>query len=142
MPTATSLYKNIFEQILTIETCKKDLSKKILLLKEGKRRTSYIYAFLSYDFNKHELLEHATIVALHNYEETILENIKKFYSHCTEDEILTCIRKEIKTSKMLLDSVKKQMHNKSELSFTEKRMFDEVCKYVVEQAREYMKINK
>jgi hypothetical protein len=49
MPTITPLYKNILDQVLAIELCKKELSKKMLLLKDGKRKQNYVRSFLSYD---------------------------------------------------------------------------------------------
>lgn len=142
MPTATTIYKNIFEQVLAIELCKKELSKKILLLKDGKRRLNFIHSFLSYDLNKHELLEHATVVAFHNQEIEILNDISRFYSYSEEDEILDCIRKEIKMSRSLMEAIRKKINNPQGLTFIEKRMLNEINKYVIEQARQYMKMKK
>ncbi len=141
MASVTALYKNILEQVLAIELCKKELSKKMLLLKDGKRKLSYIHSFLSYDLNKHELLEHAAVVAIHNREAEILEQIEKFYAYSSGEDILASIRKEIKTSCSLMDIVKKQLNNPQGLTFVEKRMLSETNKYVLEQAREYMKSN-
>lgn len=140
MPTVINLYRNILEQVYSIELCKKELSKKMLLLKAGKRRLSFIHSFLSYDLNKHELLEHATVVALHNEERDILEEIKQFYLYREEEDLLNHIRKEIRLNSVLMETVKKQLNNKN-LTFVEKRMIKEITKYVLEQAREYMKKN-
>ncbi|NLB87816.1 MAG: hypothetical protein GX790_01110, partial [Syntrophomonadaceae bacterium] len=95
MPTVTNIYINIFDQVMAIELCKKELSKKILLLKPCKRRLNFIHSFLGYDLNKHELLEHATVIALHNDEKDILEKIDHFYSYREEEDLLNHIRKEI-----------------------------------------------
>lgn len=141
MPTITNLYKNILEQVYSIELCKKELSKKMLLLKAGKRRLNYIHSFLSYDLSKHELLEHATIVAIHNGEDDILEEINRFYINREEEDLLSHIRKEIRLNSVLMETVKKQLNNKN-LTFVEKRMIKEITKYVLEQAREYMRKNK
>lgn len=142
MPTATNLYQNIFEQIFAIELCKKELSKKMLLQKDIKNRQKYIYSFLNYDVNKHELLEHAAIVAYHNDEKDILLKISSYYKDNTEEDIINIIREEIKNIRSLHFIVKKQISFPQNLSFVEKRRLNDINKYVLEQARLYMQTKK
>lgn len=141
VPTVTNIYINILDQVLAIELCKKEISKKILLLKPGKRRLNFIHSFLGYDLNKHELLEHAAVIALHNDEQDILERISQFYYYREEEDLLSHIRKEIRLNSVLMETIKKQLNNHN-LTFVEKRMLKEITKYVLEQAREYMKKGK
>ncbi len=135
-----SLYKNTLEQVLAIELKKKDLSHKILLLKEGKRKWTHMYTFLSYDVSKHELLEHITVVFMQNKEDELIKQIENFYLYRNDADVLVAIRKEIKTDLAFMEVVKKQLNHPANLTFVEKRMLNEISKFIIEMAREYMKM--
>ncbi len=142
MSIPTILYSNIFEQVLAIELCKKELSKKMLLFKEAKQRQRYIYSFLNYDVNKHELLEHAALIAYQHNEKEVLDRISRFYADNPEENIIESIRQEMKLAKSLNFVVQKQINYPQRLSFVEKRKLSDINKYVLEQARAYMRVNK
>jgi hypothetical protein len=90
-----SIYKDILDQVLIREGYKKDISRTIVMSKISSRRLHLIYSFLGFDLDKHRLLEYAAIVALSNDEPIVLHNLKKFYSHSEENDILDQIRREI-----------------------------------------------
>ncbi len=142
MKITTTLYSNIFEQVLAIELCKKELSKKILLFKEASKRQRYIFSFLNYDVNKHELLEHAAIIAYQHKEKEVLEKIGNFYKDRAGEDIMDAIKQEINLAKSLNIVVQKQINYPQRLSFVEKRRLSDINKYVLEQARAYMRVNK
>lgn len=125
---------------MLIEACKKELSFRILLCRDKKSRLDLICYFLSYDLSKHELLEYALIMALENNESSIVEQIEDLYAHVSGDEILTAIRREIKIISRFIQTFNRTLVAPKSRSFSERRIIQEVSKYVVEQARQYTRL--
>ncbi|MDD2620045.1 MAG: hypothetical protein PHC92_05205 [Syntrophomonadaceae bacterium] len=132
-----ALYNDLLKQVSVLESCKKEISSEILITRKGKVRLPLIYTFLSYDLDKHELLEHATVLALSNFEENIIEDLQKLYSHHEGEELIDKIRAEIKMIKKFMQTINKAIKYPDAISFYERRMIQEISKYVVEQARLY-----
>lgn len=134
------LYNDVLKQVDVLERQKKDLSRELLLYKEGRRRMKLIYAFLSYDLDKHELFEHAAVCAMCNNEEHVLYDLQDFYAHVRGGDLMDRIRTEIKCTRRFMQLVEKSMENEGGLNFTERRLLQELCKYILEQARLYRQI--
>ncbi|HWP96167.1 MAG TPA: hypothetical protein VN426_04905 [Syntrophomonadaceae bacterium] len=131
------MYGDILRQVNVLENQKRDLSRDILLYRETPRRLKMIHAFLSYDLDKHELFEHAAVCALSNEEDHVLNDLQEFYAHVRGRDIMEQIRSEIKCTRRFMQLVEKGLENESRLNFTERRLLQEVCKYILEQARLY-----
>lgn len=134
------MYNDVLKQVDVLERQKKDLSRDLLLYKEGHRRMKLIYAFLSYDLDKHELFEHAAVCAMCNKEEHVLYDLQDFYAHVRGGDLMDRIRTEIKCTRRFMQLVEKSMENEGGLNFTERRLLQELCKYILEQARLYRQI--
>ncbi|MEQ8173683.1 MAG: hypothetical protein ABRQ26_01325 [Syntrophomonadaceae bacterium] len=134
------MYNDVLKQVDVLERQKKDLSRDLLLYKEGRRRMKLIYAFLSYDLDKHELFEHAAVCAMCNNEEHVLYDLQDFYAHVRGGDLMDRIRTEIKCTRRFMQLVEKSMENEGGLNFTERRLLQELCKYILEQARLYRQI--
>ena len=131
-------YQNILQQVLKVEMQKKEISLDIVVCREKKPRLKLINAFLYYDLKKHELLEHAAIVATRNQEKEILDDIEELYSHTgKKGDAITIIREEIQLVKQFIYLVENALKPRPDLNFVEKRMAQEVEKFVIEQARLY-----
>jgi hypothetical protein len=132
-----SIYKEIVEQVLIIEGCKKDISRSLLLLKDPDRKIRQVYNFLSYDLEKHRLLEYAAIVALNEGDGQILRNLQKFYSYADGDDLMEKISAEIVFILRYMEILQNEIRNKGSSEFIERRMIQEICKYVSAMARIY-----
>ncbi|MGI6469489.1 MAG: hypothetical protein ACOX0Q_10855 [Syntrophomonadaceae bacterium] len=132
-----SLYNNILEQVMQLESRKKEISTEILLAREERKRLALIYNFLSYDLSKHELLEQAAVIALTNREQRVLDHLNRLYYTVEEQETIDKIRHEIKCTQRFMKVVNRAQENKSALTFSERRMVQEIVKFVVAQARLY-----
>ena len=132
-----TLYKDLLKQVSVLESYKKELSSEILLTRKGKARLALIYKFLSYDLDKHELLEHAAVLAISNKEATMVEDLQKLYAHHDGEELIDKIRSEIKLIKRFMQTINKGIKYPDSITFYERRMIQEISKYVVEQARLY-----
>jgi hypothetical protein len=83
-------------------------------------------------------LEHAAVVAAGNQESEILSDIGELYAHTGKSEdAITTVREEIQLVKQFIYLVENALKPHSTLNFLEKRMAQEVEKYVIEQARLY-----
>jgi hypothetical protein len=133
-----TLYQDILQQVMVLESYKKELSIQILLTKDGSsRRLNLILQFLSYDLDKHELLEHAAVLAMSNQADTILEDLHKLYAYTGGNDLIEKIRAEIKFLQRFVNTIKKSIKHPNSRTFYERRMIQEISKYVVEQARQY-----
>ena len=133
-----TFYQSILQQVLKIEVLKKELSREILICRDKKSRLKLINSFLQYDLKKHELLEHAAVVAAGNEEMKILDDIRELYVHTGKNEdTITIIREEITLVRQFLYLIENAFKPHSTLNFLEKRMAQEVEKYVTEQAKIY-----
>ncbi|MBO8159406.1 hypothetical protein [Thermosyntropha sp.] len=132
-----SFYKNILDKVLIIEKAKKDLSRQILLSKGGKKRLNFIRQFLQYEVDKHELFEHAAVVAINNKDAKVLKDISLLYMVDDEEKVLSVIRSEIGINRRFMENVKKVISYPQFASFTERRLVKEIEKYVIEKAKLY-----
>lgn len=135
-----SLYNNILEQVMQLEGSKKEISTEILLAREERKRLALIYNFLSYDLSKHELLEQAAVIALTNREKLVLEHLNRLYANVGEQETVDKIRHEIKCTQRFMKVVTRAKDEKTTLTFSERRMVQEIIKFVVAQARLYNQV--
>ena len=84
-----TLYQDILQQVMVLESYKKELSIKILLTKDGSsRRLGLILRFLNYDLDKHELLEHAAVLAMSNQADIILEDLQRLYAYTDGNDLI------------------------------------------------------
>lgn len=135
-----TLYNNILEQVMLLENSKKELSTEILLARDIKKRLALVYTFLSYDLSKHELLEQAAVIALTNREQMVLEHLHRLYFTTEDQETVDKIRNEIKSTQRFMKVVSRARDQKTDLDFSERRMLQEIDKYIVAQARLYNQI--
>lgn len=135
-----TLYNNILEQVMQLENSKKELSTEILLARDMKKRLAMVYTFLSYDLSKHELLEQAAVIALTNREKMVLEHLHRLYFTTEDQETVDKIRNEIKSTQRFMKVVSRARDKKIDLDFSERRMIQEIDKYIVAQARLYNQI--
>ncbi|MBP8820413.1 MAG: hypothetical protein KBG91_08315 [Syntrophomonadaceae bacterium] len=133
------IYKSTIEQVLVIESCKKDISMQILMVRDEKR-WSLIQEFLEHDLQKHLLLEQAAVVAINNGADTIVDDLENLYQHTNGPDLITKIRTEYSQVEKFIKLIKKGRKHKDWLSFTERRAMQEISKFVLEQAREYNKL--
>ncbi len=134
------LYGDVLKQVDILERQKKEISRELLMFREDRRRLKMIYAFLSYDLDKHELFEHAAVCALCNNEEHVLYDLQDFYAHVRGSDLIDRIRTEIKCTRRFMQLVEKGMENGIGLNFTERRLLKELSKYILEQARLYRQL--
>ena len=134
-----SLYRNTIEQVLIIESCKKDISMQILMVRDDKR-WDLIQQFLEHDLQKHLLLEQAAVMAINNGANEIIEDMENLYRHTSGPDLIVKIRSEISQVEKFIKLIKKGRKHKDWLSFTERRAMQEISKFVLEQAREYNKL--
>jgi hypothetical protein len=125
---------------MQLENSKKEISTELLLAREERKRLALIYNFLSYDLSKHELLEQAAVIALTNREQLVLEHLNRLYSTVEEEETIDKIRYEIKCTQRFMKVVSRAKDEKSALTFSERRMVQEIIKFVVAQARLYNQV--
>ena len=130
-----TIYRNIIEQVMLIEKEKKEISSKILFTRNEKKRMKLIFMFLSRDLDKHELLEYAAILAFNNQEVTVIHNLQQLYRQCREEELMEKIRMEIQHTEQFLFVINNGIKYAHTLSFSERRMIQEIVKYVTEQAK-------
>lgn len=137
--SVSGLYRGIIQQVLVIENCKKELASKILMIR-GDRRWQLIKEFLRYDLEKHLLLEQAAVIVINNGATAMIEDLEKLYQFSNGENLLGKIRREGSYIENFIKIIEQGIKHKNWLSFTERRVMQEIDKYVVEQAREYNKL--
>jgi hypothetical protein len=133
------LYKSAIKSVLNIESHKKDLAEKLLML-QGDKRWVVIRRFLEYDLKKHLILEQAAIIVMSNKANSMVNELEKLYKYTNEKDLISKIRKEINIVEDFIKIIDKGIKHKSWLSFSERRAIQEINKYVIEQARVYKKL--
>ena len=135
-----AFYRDILLQVLSIESRKRQVSERLLLTKSDRLRLRIIREFLSLDLDKHTWLQQAAVVGFRNQAFDILDHLRKLYGVEEYDLLPDRIREEIRhTERLLLPIVNEIKYPKSS-SFFERRLIQEVNKYVTLQAREYVKV--
>jgi hypothetical protein len=123
--------------VVIIEGIKKEISRALLLVKDSDKKIKQVYNFLSYDLEKHRLLEYAAVMATDEGEGQILRNLQKFYSYVEGDDLIEKINLEIVCIMRYLEILRHEIKNKGSSDFVERRMIQEICKYVVAMAKIY-----
>jgi hypothetical protein len=123
--------------VVIIEGIKKEISRALLLVKDSDKKIKQVYNFLSYDLEKHRLLEYAAVMATEEGEGQILRNLQKFYSYVEGDDLIEKINLEIVCIMRYLEILRHEIKNKGSSDFVERRMIQEICKYVVAMAKIY-----
>lgn len=136
-----AIYNSILEQVMVLEKTKKKLSRQILISKDNTKKIEQIYQFLICEFNKHELLEQAAVIAVANQESGIISHLTSMYEPVESGELINKIRKEIGYGEEFIRLIKKAKSKQSKISFTERRMVQEIIKYVLAQCRIYTQLN-
>lgn len=136
-----AIYNSILQQVMLLEKSKKELSRQILLNKDHDKRLDQVYKFLVCEYNKHELLEQAAVIALNNQETAIISHLKSMYEPIESSELIDKIRKEMNYGQQFMSLVKKSKSKRGNISFTERRMVQEIVKYVLAQCRIYAQLN-
>ena len=132
-----TIFTDIIQEVIYTENVKKTISQEILMVKNDFMRQQLIYNFLSYELDKHEILEQAAILAVENGENYLLKQLELFYKHCEGLGLLDKIRAEITHTELFLETVEKGIEDFDSISFVERRLIKEINKYVVTQARYY-----
>ncbi len=136
-----NFYRDILKKVLVLEAQKKENAQRILILRSNKARLPWIRDFLNADLLKHRLLEQATVSATQNEVEEVLDHIKKLYSMSNDLSLIESIRLEIAMDEKMLDLIIKKIKHPKTCTFSERRILQDVNKYVIHQAREYAKVN-
>lgn len=131
------IIRDIMQEVIYAEMVKTTISKEILLVKDKNVRQKLIYSFLSYDLDKHEILQHAAIYAIENDENDLIKQLELYYKHCEGRALLDKIRAEVVNTELFLSTVEKAIENCDSFSFVERRLLKEINEYVVTQARYY-----
>lgn len=129
--------RDIMQEVIYTETVKTTISKEILMAKNKPMRQKLIYSFLSYDLDKHEILEQAAAYAVENEEYYLLKKLEMFYKYCEGVSLLDKIHAEIVHTQLFLATVEKAIDDFAAISFVERRLLNEINEYVVTQARYY-----
>ncbi len=137
----TAIYTGILEQVMSLEKSKKELSKKILISKDKKGILELVYRFLGCELNKHKLFEQAAVIALNNREKPVISHLGCLYEPFGEGELIDKIRREISYTKRFMQVIEKAKSQPELISFTERRMVQEISKYVLAQCRIYMQLH-
>lgn len=135
-----AIYSGILEQVMLLEKTKKELSKQILIHKNGTKRLDLIYRFLSCDLNKHELFEQAAVIAISNNETGVLNHVKRLYEPFGNGNLIEKIRREIGYTRRFLEVTNRAKKDRDYITFTERRMVQEIHKYVLAQCRAYTQV--
>lgn len=135
-----AIYKGILEQVMLLEKTKKELSKQILIHKNSPKRLDLIYRFLSCDLNKHELFEQAAVIAINNNETGVLDHLKRLYEPFGNGSVIEKIRREIRYTRRFMEVTKRAKKDRNYITFTERRMVQEIHKYVLAQCRAYSQV--
>ncbi|MGE5544616.1 MAG: hypothetical protein ACM3UW_06535 [Bacillota bacterium] len=134
-----AFYHEILKKILLLEIKKKETAQRILIRKSRHDRLPLIKDFLQANLSKHRLLEQATVSAMQNQVEEVLDQIGRFYSAADETSPIECIRDEIARCEEMMALVSKEIQHPKNCTFIERRILDEVNRLVISQAREYAK---
>ena len=138
--TVKAFYRDILVHVLSIESRKKQVSQRLLLTKSERLRLRIIREFLSLDLDKHTLLQQAAVVGFQNREFDVLDHLRKLYGVEDYDELPERIRQEIQRTERLLLPIVNEIRYPKSSGFFERRLVQEVNKYVTSQAREYVKV--
>jgi hypothetical protein len=137
-----ALYRDILSQVLLLEIQKKAAAEGILVLRSDKERLPFIKEYLELDLNKHQLLEQAAVSALQNNDPEVLDHLARLYPFSGEKRpVIDIIRSEIDYEQRLTRIIERAIKYPENITFFERRILQEISKLMVEQAREYLKVD-
>lgn len=136
-----SLYHDILRKILLLEVEKKATSRRILIKRSDRERLPLIRDFLQAELSKHRLLEQAAVSALQNRAHEVLKHISQLYPPSEGISQIECIRVESARCEQMLVLVCKEIKHPDTCTFFERRVLNDIKKYVVDQAREYARVD-
>lgn len=136
-----NFYSDILNQVLQTENKKKGAAEKMLIIRSDDDKWPYVRDFLSCDLEKHRLLEQAAVAAMQNKSDRVLAHISRLYEECGVDQVIDIVRAEIDRDQKMLTVIVKQIKHPDSISFFERRFLQEIRKYMVHQARLYVKVD-
>ncbi|NLW45285.1 MAG: hypothetical protein GXY92_08900 [Syntrophomonadaceae bacterium] len=136
-----ALYHDILKKILLLEIEKKSTSRRILIQKSERERLPLIRDFLQADLSKHRLLEKVAVSAVQNRVDEVLDHISQFYPSSEGLSQIECIRIESARCEQMLVLICKEIKHPETCTFFERRVLSDIKKYVIDQAREYARVN-
>ncbi len=136
-----ALYHDILKKILLLEVEKKATSRKILIKKSDRERLPLIRDFLQAELSKHRLLEQAAVSALQNRAHEVLAHISQLYPSSDGISEIESIRVESARCEKMLVLVCKEIKDPNTCTFFERRILNDIKKFVIDQAREYARID-
>jgi len=132
-----ALYREVLEKNKYIEQQKKQVSSKMLLVKNTEERINFITEFLNWELKRHEITEHIAVIALNNRKNHIITGLQQLYPGEKNGDVLTVIRENIDYYQTIIGLMHKRRKFPLYLSFVERRMVKEITRYVLDQARLY-----
>lgn len=131
-------FHSILHQVRSLEKFKQEISRQLINTSEPGLSLSFIYSFIYFDLQKHELLWQAAWTARQNQDIDSWHILSQLYQHIDTDADLTeRIAGEIRLNRQFLKVISKTLIQPSQSSFNERRLAQEVRKYVTAQARVY-----
>lgn len=138
MPISEPSFQSILHQVRCLEKFKQEISRQIINTSEPGLGLSFIYSFIYFDLQKHELLWQAACRARQNQDIDCWHILSQLYQHINTDAELTeRIAGEIRLNRQFLKVINKTLVHPKQSSFNERRLVQEIRKYVTAQARIY-----
>lgn len=138
MPISEHSFQIIMHQVRCLEKFKQEISRQLINTSEPVLSLTFIYSFIYFDLQKHELLWQAAWTARQNQDIDSWHSLSQLYQHIDKDAELTeRIAGEIRLNRQFLKVIDKTLVKPKQSSFNERRLVQEVRKYVTAQARIY-----
>lgn len=138
MPISKPGFHSILHQVRSLEKLKQEISHQLVSASEPALSLSFVYSFIYFDLQKHELLWQAAWTARQKQDMDSWHIISQLYQHIDTDAILTVkIADEIRLNRQFLKVINKTLVEPQQSSFNERRLAQEVKKYVTAQAQMY-----
>jgi len=135
--TTRNFYTEIIQQVILVERCRHDLNKRLLSSKNRAQKRQLMLSFLCLDIEKHQLFASAAQVAVQDGDETVIRRLHNFYRHNAEfDNIVMIIQDEINKTRKFIHVIQRSLHGWAEMSFAEKRLAQEIEKYIIVRAQQ------
>lgn len=141
--TISSFYSGILQQVMLLERYRKDISRRLKLLKDKRQRQSMIYSFLSLDLEKHQLLEHAAMVAIRTNETDVIRHLQRLYIYNGDSaNLVRVIQGETRITRNFMNIILMSIRDPGRMNFSERRLAQEIEKYVMARANGYSHAHK
>lgn len=134
--TINNLYRKTLYQVMLLEKERCDISQDILQMKNHKEQQKLMISFLCLDLKKHQLLAYASQVAVQLGDHNVINRLKNLYCHVNKsDSILKIIQYEIDKTCQLISTMQKSLQSPADMTFSEKRLTQEIKKYIFARAQ-------